>query len=107
MIFIFALIGAVVALIPGASFLLIPLELIMLYLISVQHKAFELGQFLAMSAAMITISGFLKGLASFLHGIPLLGQLANSLVAGGFILIIGLLAQQYYAGQEAQHQKTH
>ncbi len=102
MIFIFAIIGAFLAIIPGASFLLIPLELLMLYLIANKHEVFELGEFLAISAALITISGFLKGLASFLHSVPVLGQLANSLVAGGFILIVGWLAQQHYASKKAQ-----
>jgi hypothetical protein len=55
----FALIGAVIALIPGASFILIPME------------------------------GILTP--------PLIGQIANSLVAFGFIMAVGSLTEQHYA----------
>lgn len=99
MVLAFAAIGAVVALIPGASFFLIPLELFMLYQIAEKHNAFELPTFLAMCAAIVTTSAFLKGLASFLHAIPIVGQLANSLVAAVFIAVVGLLAEKYYSGK--------
>jgi hypothetical protein len=99
MVFAFASIGAVISLIPGASFILIPLEVYLIYQIATKHNAFEFGPFLAMSAALVTISAFLKGLATFLHAIPLIGQLANSLVAFGFIWFVGLLAEQYYANR--------
>jgi hypothetical protein len=99
MVLKFALLGAVVALIPGAAFILIPMELFMLYQIAGKHNAFEMAPFLGMSAALVTISVFLKGLATFLHLIPGLGQIANSLVAFGFISVVGTLAEQYYSNR--------
>jgi hypothetical protein len=99
MVFAFAAIGAVVALIPGGSFVLIPLELIMLYMIADKNNAFELPPFLAMGAGIATMSAVLKGLASLMHVVPIVGQIANSLVAFGFIVVVGLLAEKYYSGK--------
>jgi hypothetical protein len=99
MVLMFAWIGAVIALVPGASFILIPMEIILLYQIASKHNAFELAPFLAMTAALVTISAFLKGLATFLHAIPIFGQIANSLVAFGFIYIVGLLAERHYSNR--------
>ena len=95
----FALIGGVVALIPGASFILIPMEVFLIYQIAAKHNAFEFGPFIVMTAALVTISAFLKGLATFLHALPIIGQIANSFVAFGFIMVVGLLAEQYYANR--------
>lgn len=97
----FAILGSFVALIPGASFLLIPMELFMLYLIASKYGAFDLAPFLAMGAALVTISGFLKGLATFLHAMPIVGQAANSLVACAFILVVGTLADNFYRSRTA------
>ena len=99
MVFAFALIGAVVALIPLASFILIPMEVYLVYKIADRHNAFEFVPFLLVSAALVPISGVLKGLATMLQGFPVLGQIANSLVAFGFIMAIGSLAERYYSGR--------
>ncbi|HEX7150427.1 MAG TPA: hypothetical protein VF618_02990 [Thermoanaerobaculia bacterium] len=99
MLIAFALIGVVLGFVPGGSFLLIPLELFLIYRIAESHRAFEFGSFLAMGSAIVVISGFLKGLASLLHAIPGIGQMANSVVAFGFIMIIGTLAERYYASR--------
>lgn len=99
----FAIAGAVVGFIPGGSFILIPMEVYLIYQIARRHNAFEPLPFVAMAAALVTISGFLKGLATFLHALPLIGQVANSVVAGGFILIVGTAAEQYYS-RKAGHQ---
>lgn len=93
----FAAIGAAVALIPGGSFILIPLELGMLYSIADRHGKVELLQFTAMSIGVTAMSLFLKGLTSFLNAMPVMGQIANSLIAFAFIAVIGLLAERYYS----------
>lgn len=97
MVLTFAWIGAVIAFIPGASFILIPAEVLLIYKIASKYNAFEFFPFITMTAALVTISAFLKGLATFLHTLPVFGQIANSLVAFGFISVVGLLAEQYYA----------
>jgi hypothetical protein len=99
----FAMIGALIAFVPGGSFILIPMEVFLIYQIAAKYRAFEFGPFLAMASALVVISGFLKGLATFLHVLPLVGQFANSLVAFGFIFIVGLLAEQYYSGKSPSH----
>jgi hypothetical protein len=71
----------------------------MIYQIADKHNAFELPTFLGMSAAIVTTSAFLKGLATFLHAIPIVGQLANSMVAFAFIAVVGSLAEKYYSGK--------
>jgi len=93
----YAIAGAAIGFIPGGSFLLIPMEVYLLYQIATRHNAFAPVPFLAMAAALVTISTFLKGLATFLHALPVLGQFANSIVAGGFILIMGSAAEQHYS----------
>lgn len=77
MILGFALIGAVVAFIPGGSFLLIPMEVFLLFKIARKYDAFEMTKFIAISVPLIGISVFLKGLATFLQAVPVLGQFAN------------------------------
>jgi hypothetical protein len=97
MVIQFAWIGALVALIPGASFILIPMEVVLIYQIAKKHDAFELGAFIFMATVIMSISLFLKALASFLHALPIIGQVANSLVAFGFIYAVGTVAEQHYA----------
>lgn len=93
----FAVAGALIAFFPGASLLLIPLELVMLFLIADKHEAFELPPFLAMIPPIIGVSAFLKVIAFVLHALPLVGQIANSLVAAGFITVLGLLGEKYFS----------
>jgi hypothetical protein len=97
MILAFALIGAVVGFFPGGSFLLIPMEVYLLYKICTKHKAFDFPMFFLVAAALIGVSAFLKGLATFLQAIPVIGQFANSLVAFGFIVAFGNIAEHYYS----------
>ena len=96
-----AFIGAVVAFIPGGAFLLIPMELFLLYSIMKKYNAFDFIPFIGLSAALICVSGFLKGLAFFLNGIPIIGQLANSFVAFAFIMAIGYMAEDHYKKRRA------
>ncbi len=97
MIIGFAVAGGLLAFIPGASLLLIPLEVVMLFLIADKHDAFELPPFLAMIPPIIGVSAFLKAIAFVLHALPLVGQVANSLVAAGFISVLGFLGEKYFS----------
>ena len=96
---VFAVIGALVAFFPGASFTLIPMEVFLVYKIARKHNAFDFTAFITMMSALVLISGFLKGLATFLQVLPLIGQFANSIVAASFIIVLGLLAEQFYASR--------
>ena len=97
MIILFAMIGAIVGFIPAGSFLLIPMEVFLLYKIISKYNAFHLGEFLGLAAALIGLSTFLKGLATFIHAIPIIGQIGNSLVAFLFIMVFGYMAEQHYS----------
>lgn len=99
MVLAFAIVGGLIAAVPFASFILIPMEWYLVYTIAQRHRAFELAPFAGVCAAIFTISAFLKGLATFLHFLVGIGQLANMVVAFVFILIIGNLAEKYYAGK--------
>jgi hypothetical protein len=105
MVFGFAVIGSVVALIPGASFLLIPMEVYLLYRIITKYDAFDLYSFIGISGGLVAISGFLKGLAWFLHAVPVFGQFANSAVAFVFIMALGSVAKHHFA-RRAQSSKA-
>lgn len=98
----YAIAGAAIGFFPGGTFILIPMEVYLIYRIAKKYNAFDLVPFIVMSAALVTIGGFLKGLAMSLHWLPVIGQLANSIVGGGFILIIGVVAEQHYAGKSTK-----
>ncbi len=97
MIETFAIIAAVVGFIPGGSFILIPMEMILLWNISHKYGKFHFGEWLGFGEALWTISLVLIGLASILHINPLIGQLANSIVAAGAIYVIGKAAESHYS----------
>lgn len=100
----FAFIGGLVAFIPGASYLLIPMEVYLLYKIAMRYcDHLDVPSFVGAATALVAGSTFLKSLALFLNPIPVIGQIANSLVAFGFIVAFGLLAEHHYAkGPESQ-----
>lgn len=89
-------IGALVALFPMASFVLIALEVVMVYQIAKSHDAVHLGDLVWFCSKMVVLSLVLKFLAAWLHMIPLIGQVANSLVAGAFIFFVYEVADAHY-----------
>jgi hypothetical protein len=95
----FAFIGGFVAFlpIPGVSFILIPMEIFLLYKIASRHNAFDFVPLLGFTGLLLTISIVLKGLAAALTAIPLIGWMANSLVAFGFIMTLGHMAESHYS----------
>jgi hypothetical protein len=93
---VYVVIGALVALFPLASFVLIAVEVVMVYQIAKSHNAFHLGDLIWFCSVMVIVSLFLKFLATWLHLIPGIGQLANSIVAGGFIYFVYDVADTHY-----------
>jgi uncharacterized membrane protein len=93
----FAAIGAVVAFIPFASYLLIFLELYLLYKIVTCYGELQVPTFAAVATGLVAASVTLKSLALTLNVFVGTGQIANSLVAFGFIVAFGLLAQHHYS----------
>jgi hypothetical protein len=94
--FIYVIIGALIAIFPMASYVLIAVEVVMVYQIAKSYNIVNLGDLLWFCSKMVIISLFLKFLASWLHFIPLVGQVANSLVAGGFIYFVYDIADSHY-----------
>ncbi|RDB07524.1 hypothetical protein [Runella aurantiaca] len=94
--FIYVVIGALIALFPGASFVLIAVEVVMVYQIAKSYDALNVSDLVWFCTKMVVVSSFLKFLAFWLHGIPVIGQIANSLVAGGFIYFVYDIADSHY-----------
>jgi len=53
-------------------------------------------EFLGLATLLAGVSFVLKGAATFLHVIPVFGQIANSAVAFFFIQFVGSLADTHY-----------
>lgn len=97
MVTAFTVVAFLVGFIPLGSFILIPMEVYLVYAISKKHDAFDFLHFIVITGVLIAASGFLKGLASFLHAAPVFGQFANSIVAAGVMFAIGKTAEDYYS----------
>jgi hypothetical protein len=93
----YVLLGAIVALFPFASFLLVGIEVLMVFQISKKHDAVNVLDLAWFCLCMILVSVFLKFIALWLHAIPVLGQISNSLVAAGFIYFVYDVADAHYA----------
>ena len=93
----FTVIAAFIGLIPGGHFILIPMEIYLVYSTSKKYDAFNFLEFIVMSGVLIAATTFLGGLATFLHVIPVIGQLANSIVAAGVMYGIGYTAEDHYS----------
>ena len=89
-------VGAFVALFPLASFVLIALEVIMVFNIAKKYGHANVPDLFWFCSVMVTLSFFLKFFAAWLHFIPLIGQVANSAVAGGFIFFAYNVAEEHY-----------
>jgi hypothetical protein len=98
----FVVIGALVALVPLASFVLVGLEVVMVYQIAKSRNAVYIGDLVWFCSIMTVVSLFLKFLAAWLHLIPVIGQIANSLVAGGFIYFVFDVADSHYSSLAAK-----
>jgi hypothetical protein len=66
-------IGAFVALFPMASFVLVALEVVMVYQIEKSHNAVYIGDLAWFCSIMVVVSLVLKFLAAWLHVMPVIG----------------------------------
>jgi hypothetical protein len=95
--FVYVAIGAVIALFPMVSYVLVAVEVVMIYQIAKSYNAVNILDLVWFCVKMGILSLFLKFLASWLHFIPVIGQIANSLVAGGFIYFVYNLTDSHYS----------
>jgi hypothetical protein len=94
--FTYVALGAVVALFPLASFILIAIEVAMVFQIAKKHDAVHLGLIVWFCTVMVPVSFVLKFIAAWLHFIPIIGQVSNSAVAAGFIYFVYEIADAHF-----------
>jgi len=107
MVLVFALIGGVITFlpIPGTSLVLIGMEIFLLYKIQSKYNAFDIISFIAVATGLAAVSGVLKALSAALYlALPVIGWLTSALIAFGFIMIFGNIADGHYA-KHAHRQK--
>lgn len=92
----YAAAGGFIALFPMASFVLLALEVVMVFQIAKKHDKVDVGDLAWFCSIMFVVSLFLKFFAAWLHLFPIIGQFANSLVAIGFILFVYEVADAHY-----------
>jgi uncharacterized protein (DUF697 family) len=92
----YAAAAAVCGLIPiGGSMCILLLELCMFYHICAKYHVPALHKGIGFIIALFGISFLFKGVAEALHAIPVIGQLANSLVAFGVVMVLGKAINNY------------
>jgi hypothetical protein len=103
--FVYVGIGAFVAFWPLASFVLIALEVLMVFRIAKSHNAVYLADLVWFCTILGVVSAVLKFIAAWLHAIPIIGQISNSLVAATFIFFVYDVADSHYAKVAASDKK--
>lgn len=94
--FFYMAIGAAVALIPMASFVLIALEVFMIFQIAKSHNAISVSDLAWFCSVIVVISLVLKFIATWFHFFLGIGQIANALIAAAFIYVVYDVADAHY-----------
>jgi hypothetical protein len=94
----YAVVAGFLGFIPGSIIILIPLELIMVYHLSVANRRpFALGEFSMLSGALLTVGTILQlAVGSIFVWFGPLGWLAKGAFAFIFVLGFGCLINAYY-----------
>lgn len=95
--FVYVAIGAVIAFFPMASYVLLAVEVVMIYNIAKSYDAVNVLDLVWFCIKMGVVSLVLKFLASWLYLFLGIGWIANSLIAGGFIYFVYDVADSHYA----------
>lgn len=98
MVFAYAIAAGVIGFIPLSVFILIPLEIAMVYHLSVRNRRpFSLGELGLIWTLLITVGGVLQAVVGsiFVWAGPV-GWLAKSFFAFGFVLVFGGAVNWYY-----------
>lgn len=97
----YAIAAGIFGFIPGSIFILIPLELIMVYHLSVTNKRpFSLGEMSLLWGALLTVGTFLQvAVGSVFVWFGPAGWLAKGAFAFLFVLGFGWLINAYYEGE--------
>jgi hypothetical protein len=94
----YAFAGGIVGFFPLSVVILIPMEIAMVYHLSVVNKRqFHLGELATIWAILLVMSGILHGIAgTMMDLLGPVGWLAKGIVAFVFIVIFGGLVNGYY-----------
>jgi uncharacterized protein (DUF697 family) len=92
----YAIVAAVCGLIPvGGSIFILVLEGVMFYHICAKHNRHVLHEGILFVGAVAGLSILFKAAAEVLHTIPVIGQVANALVAYGVVYGLGVVIENY------------
>jgi Na+/H+ antiporter NhaD/arsenite permease-like protein len=97
---IYVVVASVLGFLPGVSYLLILIETWMIFSIAHSHHIDNTGEIFLFCVAAGAISATLKTVAHALHLAPVIGQIANSLVAMAFVFALYQVADAHYAHLE-------
>src|SRR5882724_9220742 len=91
----YAIAGAVIGFIPGGSVLLLILEFVMFYHICKLHDTTMTHEGIGFIAAITGVEFLFKAAAELIHALPIIGQFANSIVAGSVVYALGYLVENH------------
>jgi hypothetical protein len=97
---VYVVIAGLFGLAPGISYLLILMEAWMIFSIAHSHNVDNTGEIFVFCVYAAVISAVLKSVAHLLHLAPVIGQIANSLVAMVFVFALYNIADSHYAHLE-------
>ena len=106
--FIYILIAAVLGFIPFAAYLLVPMEAWMIFDIAHGYGVDNTAEIVFFCIKAGVVSAFLKTVAHLIHLAPVVGQVANSIVAVVFIVALYNVADSHYShlARENKHPDT-
>jgi hypothetical protein len=94
---IYVLVAGVFGLVPGVAYFLIGMETWMIFSIAHDYNVDNTGEIVFFCIKSGAISAVLKTVAHALHFAPLIGQVANSIVAMLFVFALHSIADSHYA----------
>jgi hypothetical protein len=101
----YAVAAATIGFFPGSIIILIPLEIAMVYHLSIIHKRpFNLGELGLICTALVTVGGGLQVVIGLIFNlVGPLGWVAKGPMAAAFVLCFGGLVNWYYATEAQKH----
>jgi hypothetical protein len=101
----YAIAAAFIGFIPGSIVILIPLEIAMVYHLSIVHRRpFNLGELGLICTALATVGGGMQAMVGLIFNLAgPLGWVAKGPMAAAFVLCFGWLINWYYATEVQKH----
>ena len=98
MVMNYAMLCGFVGFVPYSAFILIPIEILLIYRLSLVHQIpFRLGEFGMLVTALWAVSQvFIVSVGLLLTHVLVIGWVAKAMIAFFFVLLFGTLANGYY-----------